>query len=352
MKIAQIAPLYEAVPPKLYGGTERVIANLTDALVDLGHDVTIFASAETRTKARLVSMRERALRLDPSPLKLDTGTHLSMLYDIRERADEFDVLHFHLDHLHFPFFESVAQRTVTTLHSRLDFKDMADVYRRWSSYPLVAISASQRRQLPFANWLATVHHGLPAKAFAFSPRDRGYLVFLGRISPEKRLDRAIQIAEGAQMPLKVAAKIDFADKQYFETTIEPMLSSPVVEFVGEISDREKSEFVGGALALLFPIDWPEPFGLVMIESMACGTPVIAWDNGAVSEVVEDGVTGFIVNSISEAIEAVKKIPTIDRRRCRAEFERRFSATRMAKDYARLYAQLSKPLLSDSLVANA
>jgi len=264
MKIAQIAPLCEAVPPPLYGGTERIVAWLTDALVDLGHDVTLFASADSRTSARLVPCRDRALRMDPA-LKSDMAAHLSMLQEVRERADEFDVLHFHVDLLHFPMFADCAGRTITTLHGRLDLKDLPDAYRRWPRYPLVSISDHQRRPLRFANWRGTVHHGLPESLFPFSPAaDGGYLAFLGRISPEKRPDRAIAIARAAGMPLRIAAKVDDADRQYFRERIEPLLDDPLVEFVGEIGDADKARFLGDAAALLFPIDWPEPFGLVMI----------------------------------------------------------------------------------------
>ena len=340
MRIAQIAPLYEAVPPRLYGGTERVVSFLTEALVDAGHDVTLFATADARTRARLVAVRDQAIRLDPAPLKSDVAAHLSLLDTVREQAEAFDVLHFHIDLLHYPFFEHCAGRTLTTLHGRLDLKDLATGYGRWPQYPLVSISDDQRRPLPTANWLGTVQHGLPADLLPFSPRPRGgYLAFLGRISPEKRLDRAIEIARGAGMPLRVAAKVDNADKEYFERDIAPLLDTPGVEFIGEIGDADKAAFLGDAEALLFPIDWPEPFGLVMIEAMACGTPVIAWDCGSVREVVQHGVTGFIVRSIEEAIAAVSNLGAIDRRRVRAEFERRFSDEVMARRYTSVYRQL-------------
>ena len=342
MKIAQVTPLYEAVPPRLYGGTERVVAHLTDALVELGHDVTLFASADAETKAKLVPVRDQAIRLDPAPLKSDLAAHLSLLSEVRRRADAFDVIHFHTDMIHFPFFDTHAGRTVTTLHGRLDLKDLAGVYQRWPQFPLVSISDDQRRPLPFANWAATVQHGMAAGIYDFSPRSQGYLAFLGRISPEKRPDRAIAIAKAAGRRLKIAAKVDAADRTYFEEEIEPLLNHPLIEFVGEIGDAEKSAFLGGADALLFPIDWPEPFGLVMIEAMACGTPVIAYACGSVPEVIEDGLTGFIVRTHAEAVAAVGRLPNLDRAVIRQRFDERFSATAMAGRYLDLYARLTVP----------
>lgn len=340
MKIAQIAPLYETIPPRLYGGTERVVSHLTEALVEMGHDVTLFASADTQTRARLHPGRECALRLDPAPLKSDLASHLSLLDEVRRRADEFDILHFHTDLLHFPFFEGIAQRTLTTLHGRLDMKDLPDAYRRWPRFPLVSISRSQRQQMPDANWCGTVHHGLDLSAYRFQPRPQGgYLAFLGRISPEKRPDRAIAIATQSGLPLKIAAKVDQSDRSYFEREIRPLLDNPLVEFIGEIGDANKSEFLGNALALLFPIDWPEPFGLVMIEAMACGTPTIAWPCGSVPEVLEDGLTGFIVKSVPQARAAIARLPRLDRRQVRHRFEQRFSAEAMAGHYLELYWQL-------------
>ena len=339
MRIAQIAPLYEAVPPKLYGGTERIVAHLTDALVDLGHEVTLFASAEARTHATLVPVRDQAIRLDPEPLKSDLAAHLSMLHEVRLRADDFDLLHFHVDMLHFPMFTDRAERTLTTLHGRLDLKDLPETYRRWPRYPLVSISDHQRRPLRFANWVGTVYHGMPERLYPFSPQaSGGYLAFLGRISPEKRPDRAIAIAKDAGMPLKIAAKVDNVDREYFETVIEPLLDDPMIEYIGEIGDHEKPAFLGGASALLFPIDWPEPFGLVMIEAMACGTPVIAWNCGSVPEVVDDGITGRVVESHAQAVAAVAEVAGYDRQRIREVFERRFSASAMARSYEALYLQ--------------
>jgi glycosyltransferase involved in cell wall biosynthesis len=342
MKIAQVTPLYEAVPPRFYGGTERVVAHLTDALVELGHEVTLFASADAETKARLIPVRDQAIRLDPALLKSDFAAHLSMMAEVRRRADRFDVIHFHTDMIHFPFFEARADRTVTTLHGRLDLKDLAGVYQRWPRFPLVSISDDQRRPLPFANWAGTVQHGVAADLYDFSPRTEGYLAFLGRISPEKRPDRAIAIAKAAGRRLKIAAKVDAADRTYFEEQIEPLLDHPLVEFIGEIGDDRKSAFLGGATALLFPIDWPEPFGLVMIEAMACGTPVIAYACGSVPEVVEHGLTGFIVRDEAEAIAAVAAAPQLNRAAIRRRFEQRFSATAMAMRYIHLYGQLATP----------
>ncbi|THD62299.1 glycosyltransferase family 4 protein [Phenylobacterium sp.] len=338
MRIAQVSPMYEAVPPRLYGGTERVVAHLSDALVELGHDVTLFASADARTKARLVPVRDQAIRLDPAPLKSDLAAHLTQLAEVRRQASDFDVIHFHTDMLHFPFFECVADRTITTLHGRLDLKDLPEVYRRWYQFPLVSISTDQRRPIPDANWVGTVHHGVSADLYRFSPASSGYLAFIGRISPEKRPDRAIEIARRTGRPLKIAAKVDPVDRAYFEEKIEPLLHDPLIEFVGEIGDDRKSAFLGGADALLFPIDWPEPFGLVMIEAMACGTPVVAFDCGSVPEVVEPGLTGFIVRDIEGAVEAVGRAPHLSRQAIRSRFEERFSATAMAERYVQLYSR--------------
>jgi glycosyltransferase involved in cell wall biosynthesis len=345
LKIAQIAPLYEAVPPRLYGGTERVVAHLTDALVDQGHAVTLFASADARTRAELVATRPRALRLDPAPLKSDLASHLSLLQELRRRAHAFDVLHFHIDMLHFPFFEDMAGRTLTTLHGRLDIADLPEAYRRWRTYPLASISDDQRRPLPNANWLATVHHGLCPDGLRFTAApeggsEGGYLAFLGRMSPEKRPDCAIHIAYAAGVPIRLAAKVDSFDQPYFDQKIAPLLGDPLVNFIGEIGDAQKAEFLGQARALLFPIDWPEPFGLVMIEAMACGTPVIAWNCGSVPEIITPGVTGFIVDSVEEAVRAVHAAAGLDRARIRAEFEERFTAGAMARRYVQLYRQLA------------
>lgn len=336
MRIAQVSPLYEAVPPRFYGGTERVVAHLTDALVDLGHEVTLFASAEARTKGKLAAVRSEAIRLDPAPLKSDLAAHMNALAQVRARSDEFDLIHFHTDMIHFPFFSHMAERTLTTLHGRLDMKDVAEVYAHWRDYPLVSISDHQRLPMPGANWAGTVHHGMDADLYRFHPEPGEYLAFLGRISPEKRPDRAIQIAISAGVALRMAAKIDHADRDYYEGKIRPLMDHPLVTFVGEIGDAEKSHFLGGARALLFPIDWPEPFGLVMIEAMACGTPVIAYDCGSVPEVVEPGLTGLIVRSLDQAIAAVDAVGRYDRRAVRDRFEARFSARAMAQRYVALH----------------
>jgi glycosyltransferase involved in cell wall biosynthesis len=342
MKIAQIAPLYEAVPPRFYGGTERVVANLCDSLVDLGHDVVLFAAGDARTKARLIAAREQALRLDPNPLHSDAGAHLTMLHEVRKMAAGFDVLHFHTDLLHFPLFETNAHRTLTTLHGRLDITDVQRTLERWPSFGLVSISDSQRAPVPNANWLATVTHGVAPAMYRPPVTPKGsYLAFLGRISPEKRADLAIRLAQRAGIPLKIAAKVDKADAAYFDSVVRPLLDDPLVEFVGEIGDADKSEFLGHARALLFPICWPEPFGLVMIESMACGTPVIAWNCGSVPEVVDPGVTGFIVDSEEQALVAIRKAPELNRQAIRAVFERRFTARAMAEGYLRAYERAGK-----------
>lgn len=339
MRIAQVPPLYEAVPPRLYGGTERVVAHLTDALVELGHDVTLFASAEAQTRAKLVVVRDQAIRLDPAPLKSDLAAHMSMLLEVRDRAGEFDVIHFHTDMLHFALFPDMAEKTLTTLHGRLDLKDLAKLYRRYPKFGLVSISDSQRKPLPEANWLGTVLHGLHSDTDTYRAITDGYLAFLGRISPEKGPERAIAIAKSVGRKLKIAAKVDQADVGYFQGVIEPLLADPMVEFIGEIGDQDKGRFLGGADALLFPIDWPEPFGLVMIEAMAAGTPVIAYERGSVREVVEDGLTGFIVNGEAEAAAAVGRLHQLSRRAIRDRFDLRFSATAMARRYQHLYEQM-------------
>jgi len=337
MKIAQIAPLAESCPPKLYGGTERIVSYLTEELVHQGHEVTLFASGDSKTAAELVPCSPRALRLDPS-VKDPVAHHIVMLEQIRRRADEFDVLHFHIDLLHFPLIQPFLDRTVTTLHGRLDLPDLDPFYRAFPNVPLVSISDDQRRPMPPVNWLGTVHHGLPRALLPYCGRPSGdYLAFLGRISPEKRPDRAIEIAARAGMKLKIAAKIDNADQRYWDQAIVPLIAgNPNVEFVGEINEARKASFLGNARALLFPIDWPEPFGLVMIEAMACGTPVIAFSHGSVPEVVDDGISGYIVDDIAGAVAAVGELDALDRRRVREQFEERFSAERMALDYISIY----------------
>lgn len=340
MKIAQIAPLIERCPPKLYGGTERVVAYLADELVRQGHQVTLFASGDSCTAARLVSCVDVALRLNPA-VRDPLPYQIMMLEEVRRHASAFDILHFHIDLLHFPLVRSFARPTVTTLHGRLDLPDLWPCYAAFADLPLVSISYDQRRPMPPVNWAGNVYHGLPDWLLPFNARPEGdYLAFLGRISPEKRPDRAIEIAARAGMPLKIAAKIDRADQAYWEEVIAPMVRNcPDVEFIGEISEREKVQFLGNARALLFPIDWPEPFGLVMIEAMACGTPVVAFRRGATPEVLDDGVTGFCVDSLDEAVTAVHRIDRLDRLRIRAVFDERFSAERMARDYLAVYERL-------------
>ena len=340
MKIAQVAPLIESVPPRLYGGTERIVSYLTEELVRLGHDVTLFASGDSITSAELAPCCTRALRLDPTVR--DIIPHFMLMIDkVRERADEFDILHFHIDLFHFPLFRALATRTLTTLHGRQDLGDLKPFYSRFGEMPLVSISNDQRKPLPHANFVATIQHGIPADLHRPSFEKGSYLAFLGRISPEKRPDRAIRIARAAGIPLKIAAKVDKVDEDYFRNDILPLIDGPSVEFVGEINEREKTKFLGEAAALLFPVDWPEPFGLVMIEAMACGTPVLAFRSGSVPEVIEDGVTGKVVDSEEEAIAALPAILSYDRQVVRQRFEKRFTATRMAKDYAGIYRQLLK-----------
>jgi glycosyltransferase involved in cell wall biosynthesis len=339
MKIAQIAPLAEAVPPQLYGGTERIVSYLTEELVRLGHDVTLFASGDSHTSAQLVPCCPKALRLDSS-VQDPTPYLLLMLEEVRHRASEFDVLHFHIDMLHFPIFRDMAQRTVTTLHGRLDVRELQLFYRKFPQFPLVSISHDQRRPMPSASWARTVYHGLPLDQPRFNPAAGGdYLAFLGRLSPEKRPDRAIAIARRSGLRIKLAAKVDRADRDYFDVHIKHLLDESGVEFVGEIGETEKSEFLGNARALLFPIEWPEPFGIVMIEAMACGTPVIAYPRGSVPEVLEDGVTGFMVETVEQAVEAVRRLPGLDRREIRRCFEQRFSVTQMANHYLEIYSSL-------------
>ena len=341
MKIAQIAPLAESVPPRLYGGTERVVSYLIEELVRLGHDVTLFASGDSETSARLVACSQRALRLDPAVA--DPVAHLTLMLElVRQRAHEFDVLHFHVEHLHLPLFRPAARKTVTTLHGRLDGPDLPPLYREFRDMPLVSVSESQRRPLAFANWLGTVYHGLPREVCPFNPAPRGgYYAFLGRVSAEKGLERAIEIAKRANVRLRIAAKIDRAEEEYFAARIAPLLKTPGVEFIGELDEARKPAFLGNAHALLFPIEWPEPFGLAMIESMSCGTPVLAWPNGSVPEVVEHGRTGLIVRSVEEAVAALPAIARLDRLAVRERFEERFSAERMARDYLAVYRALAR-----------
>jgi glycosyltransferase involved in cell wall biosynthesis len=322
----------------LYGGTERVVHYLTEELVSQGHEVTLFASGDSRTSANLVAMCPRALRLDQSAVD-HLAHHLVMLDTVAERADEFDIIHYHVDYLHFPVSRTVTVPHVTTLHGRLDLPELPFVYQHFSEVPVVAISEAQRKPLPMANWVATIYHGLPESNFQFQDAPGDYFAFLGRISPEKRLDRAIEIAKRVGVPLRIAAKVDKVDASYFKQQIEPLLADPLVHFLGEIGEEDKSAFLGNARALLFPIDWPEPFGLVMIEAMATGTPVVAFEGGSVREVVDEGVTGFIVEDLDGAVDAAKQIVNLDRRRCRATFERRFSSDTMGRRYAALYQEM-------------
>jgi glycosyltransferase involved in cell wall biosynthesis len=337
MKIAQVAPLYESVPPQYYGGTERVVSYLTEALVQQGHEVALFASGDSVTQARLVAACARSLRLDDQCID-QLAHHIVLLDQVFQLAHTFDILHFHIDYLHFPL--SVRQSTphVTTLHGRLDLPDLVPLYHTFPNMPVVSISNSQREPLPWLQWQGTVYHGLPTNLYAFHETPGTYLAFLGRIAPEKGADQAIAIARQVGMPLKIAAKVDRVDREYFQAVIRPLLDTTLVEYVGEIGDDDKGAFLGGAYALLFPIDWPEPFGLVMIEAMACGTPVIAYPQGAVPEVLENGVTGWIVEAFAAAVQAVAQVSTLSRARCRQVFEERFSAYRMAQDYVRIYQQ--------------
>ncbi|TIM31284.1 MAG: glycosyltransferase family 4 protein [Mesorhizobium sp.] len=343
MKIAQIAPLTEAVPPRTYGGTERIVSYLTEELVRQGHDVTLFASGDSRTSAELVPCCDIALRLNPR-VRHDIPHHVMMLEQVRRRADEFDVLHFHIDIFHFPVVRDFAERTVTTLHGRLDLPDLAQLYSMFDDIPLVSISYDQRWPMPPVRWAGTVYHGLPRDLLPFRPKASGYLAFLGRISPEKGPETAIEIAARSGMPLKIAAKIDKVDQSYWKETVEPqVLRNSNVEFIGEIDERRKADFLGNAAALLFPIDWPEPFGLVTIEAMACGTPVIAFRRGAVPEVIDDGVSGLIVDTADGAVDAVRRINGLDRAQVRRTFEERYTVERMCRDYVAIYGSLSEDI---------
>jgi glycosyltransferase involved in cell wall biosynthesis len=340
MRIAQVAPLFESVPPKLYGGTERVVSYLTEELVQQGHEVTLFASGDSVTKARLVAGCRRSLRTNKHCV--DWLAHQIVMFErVFQRAAEFDIVHFHVEYLHFPLSRRQPMTHVTTLHGRLDIPDLVPLYQEFREMPVISISSGQREPLPWANWQATVYHGVPAEMYRFRPEPGTYFAFLGRISPEKRVDRAIEIAKQVGIPLKIATKVDRVDKDYFETVVEPLLRHTLVEFVGEIGEGEKDEFLGNAYALLLPIDWPEPFGLVMVEAIACGTPGIAYRSGAVPKVMEEGHTGFIVNELKDALEAARRVPELSRKRCREVFEKRFTATRMAHDYVQVYGRLIK-----------
>jgi glycosyltransferase involved in cell wall biosynthesis len=338
VRIAQVAPLYERVPPKYYGGTERIVSCLTDELVRQGHDVTLFASGDSITQAKLISVCDEALRLNPKytdPILY----HMLLAERAAQRADEFDFIHFHLTYLHYPIAKRLATPHATTVHGRIDLPEYVPLYHEYSDTPVISISDSQRAPLPWLNWQGTVYHGIPDELFSCRAEPGKYLAFLGRFSPEKRADRAIEIAKRSGIPLKIAAKVENTDLEYFETVIKPLLNDPLIEYIGEIAEEEKQEFLSEAYAQIFPIDWPEPFGLVMIEALACGTPTIAFRCGSVPEIIDDGVTGFIVDSVEEAIESLKRIPKLSREKCRQVFEERFSASRMVKDYLSIYARI-------------
>ena len=337
LKIAQVAPLSESVPPRLYGGTERVVAYLTDELVRQGHDVTLFASGDSHTSARLVAASADALRL--SGCREFLAPHLVMLEEVVRHAEEFDVIHFHIGLAHYPLARRLPIVHLTTLHGRLDLPELVPLYHEYFDMPVVSISQAQRRPVPHARWVGTIHHGLPADELQYGRGDGGYLAFLGRISPEKRVDRAIAIAKACGWPIRIAAKVDPADATYFDCDIRPLLDDPLVDYIGEIGEPEKSDFLGRARALLFPIDWPEPFGLVMIEALACGTPVVAFRSGSVPEILDEGLTGFLVDNLDGAIAATRRVGELSRATCRREFERRFTVAHMASAYTRLYRSL-------------
>ncbi len=341
MRIAQVAPLYESVPPRYYGGTERVVSWLTEKLVSLGHDVTLFASGDSVTNATLVPVCQQALRLDTRCVD-PIVHHVLMMEKVFSRAEEFDLIHFHVDYLHFSQSRRCRVPCVTTLHGRLDLPDLVPLYREFRELPVVSISQSQQKPLPWVNWAGTVHHGMPAHELKFHGARGRYLAFLGRVSPEKGLDKAIEIAIRSGIKLRIAAKVDRADQDYFNKVIKPLLDHPLIEFIGEIGHADKNEFLGNAIALLFPVKWPEPFGLVMIESMACGTPTIAFPAGSVPEVIRNGLNGYIAHDADEAVRAVKRIPDLDRSVCRRYFELNFSDQRMAEEYLNIYNTLMHP----------
>jgi glycosyltransferase involved in cell wall biosynthesis len=341
MRIAQVAPLTEAVPPKLYGGTERVVHWLTEELVALGHDVTLFASGDSQTSAKLDATWPKALRLDGA-VRDPNALHMVMLERVRQKCDdeEFDLLHFHLDYYPFSLFSRQPTPFLTTLHGRLDLPEHQPVFTTFSSVPVISISDSQRRPVPQANWLRTIHHGLPEKLLTPQPCKQEYLAVLGRVTPEKGVDRAIKIAERCGIPIKIAAKVDRADLDYYNEVIRPLIDqSPLAEYIGEINDAEKPDFLSGAIGLLLPLDWPEPFGIVMIEAMACGTPVIAYNRGSVPEIIDHGLTGFIVQDETSAVAAVDRLSSLSRPAIRRQFEARFTARRMALDYLAAYRSL-------------
>jgi len=339
MKIAQVAPLIESVPPKLYGGTERVVSWITEGLVNRGHDVTLFASGDSTTRAKLVPIVPRGLRLEEKFLLDIVGFHFMMFEQIIQCSEQFDVLHFHSDYWHLPYLRLMQTPALTTSHARLDYVPLAAIYREVPAFPISSISDAQRKPIPWLNWQGTVYHGLPPDLYRLNENPQDYILFLGRLCDEKRPDRAIEIARQAKIPLKIAAKVDPADRSYFQDHIEPMLKGDYVEFLGEVDDKQKQDLIGNALALVHPVEFPEPFGIVMIESMACGTPVVAFRTGSIPEVVDEGVTGFVVDDIASAAEALKKVQKLSRRRIRSVFERRFTSARMANDYLAIYERL-------------
>jgi glycosyltransferase involved in cell wall biosynthesis len=338
MKIAQVAPLFESVPPKYYGGTERIVSCLTEELVRMGHEVTLYASGDSVTKARLKAMTHKALRLGNHSVD-PVADHVYLAERVFQDSEQFDIIHSHIDYIPFPLYRRMKTPSVNTLHGRLDIPNLYNLYLEFDDIPLVSISNYQRTPLSWANWAGTVHHGFPGDLYTFKETKGDYLAFIGRIAPGKRVDLAIEIARKTNMTLKIAAKIDKDQNSYFESVIAPLLDDTNIEYIGEIGEAEKNEFLGNAYALLFPIDWPEPFGLVMIEAMACGTPVIARLQGAVPEVMEHGVTGYIIRDVEEAIQGVKAVSNLNRKRCREVFEKRFTVTRMAEEYLKIYGEV-------------
>jgi glycosyltransferase involved in cell wall biosynthesis len=337
MRIAQVSSLYEAVPPRMYGGTERIVSYITEELVRQGHEVTLFASGDSVTNARLIPVSEKALRLEKSLDPL--AWHVLLLQEVFERADNFDLIHYHIDYLHFPFSRLMRVPQLTTLHGRLNLPDLPPLYQKFPDMPVISISDNQRAPLPMANWFGTVYHGLPLDLYSYGEGKGDYMAFIGRISPEKRVDRAIELAKSSGVKLKIAAKVDRVDQEYFEKEIRPTMDHPLIEFIGEIGEEQKKEFLGNARLLIFPIDWPEPFGLVMIEAMACGTPVVAFRCGSVPEVIDQGITGLVVDSMEEARQAIENIASVNRQQCRRQFEKRFSVQRMVQDYVGNYEKL-------------
>ncbi len=351
MKIAQVAPLWESVPPVLYGGTERVVSFITEELVRQGHEVTLFASGDSTTKAKLIPMCPEALRLSKGVTNCDAPL-IAMLERVFSSAKEFDIIHSHLEFLPFPLARRSLTPVLTTLHARLDLPELVPLFRQFAHMPLVSISNAQREPIPWANWQATIHHGLPYDLYAPHANAGKYLVFLGRVAPEKGLDQAIEIAKRVDMPLRIGAKIDPTNAAYYHAVIEPLLDHPLIEFVGEVTDLEKDDLLGDAYAMLAPYDWPEPFGLVFIESLACGTPVIAYRRGSIPEIIDHGVTGFTCDTMEEMVQSVSHVSLLDRTRCRQAFDARFSAERMVKEYLRIYEQMlgvsaQIPTLSES-----